>query len=373
MMEFRRRGTQTPYLVMDGKAVERAARTVGAGIPGSEAYYAVKANDTLDVLRILVGLDYGFEVASTAELESVVRMGVPPWKLISSSPVKTDAFIRDAYQLGIRQFVVDCEDEADKVARIIPGVEVCIRLSISNEFSQWPLSGKFGVEADRVVPLALYATRLGLKAVGTTFHVGSQCTHIEAWTGALKQCAAVWNEARANGLSFTVLNMGGGYPVRYREPVPSVPDIEKAAAAAIQELYPKGTRVQLEPGRYIVGEAGLFVSTCVAKAKRDGTDWLFLDLGVYNGLMESIAGIKYRFSVEGGGPVKTWTIAGPTCDGFDVVDRGVELPEPAVGQTVFVHSAGAYTTVYASNFNGFPYPRILLEGDSLESSERRKE
>lgn len=196
--------------------------------------------------------------------------------------------------------------------------------------------------------------------------MGSQCVHAGAWVGALEQCAQVWDAARNAGLEFNILNLGGGYPATYREEIPSVPEIEARIAETLARLYPADLQVQVEPGRYVVGDAGVFVATCVAKARRDGADWLFLDVGVFNGLMESVAGIKYRYTVEDGGPPRTWTIAGPSCDGFDVVDRGVELPEPSVGGTVLVHSAGAYTTVYASNFNGFPIPAVHLSSGKTQ-------
>jgi ornithine decarboxylase len=355
---------RTPYLRFDEERIRANARSVGAGIPSCSAFYAVKANDTEEVLRILAAETIGFEVASVAELERVVRLGVPPWRIITSNPVKTDEFIGVAHQFGLDQFVVDCPDEVDKLARLLPGARVVVRISVSNAHSQWPLSGKFGVDPTEVVPLLQYAAERGLTPAGTTFHVGSQCVHAAAWSDALAECADVWDTAREAGLELEVLNLGGGYPSEYREVVPSVPEIEAVIAAGVAARYPAGVKVQIEPGRFVVGDAGVFVTTCVATARRDGADWLFLDLGVFNGLMESVAGIKYRYSVPGGGgPVKAWTIAGPTCDGFDVVDRGVELPEPAVGQQVLVHTAGAYTTVYASNFNGLPIPMVVWSDD----------
>jgi ornithine decarboxylase len=354
---------RTPYLRFDEERIRANARSVGAGIPGSVGFYAVKANDTEEVLRILAAEEIGFEVASVAELERVVRLGVPPWRIITSNPVKTDEFIQVAHQFGLDQFVVDCPDEVDKLARLLPGARILVRLSVSNAHSEWPLSGKFGVDPAEVVSLLRYAADQGLEPVGTTFHVGSQCVHAAAWTDALEECAAVWDEAREQGIDLTILNLGGGYPSEYRETVPTVPEIEAVISAGLSARYPSGIKVQVEPGRFVVGDAGVFVTTCVATARRDGADWLFLDLGVFNGLMESVAGIKYRFSVPGGGPSKSWTVAGPTCDGFDVVERGVELPEPTVGQQVLVHTAGAYTTVYASNFNGLPIPGVVWSDD----------
>jgi ornithine decarboxylase len=131
----------------------------------------------------------------------------------------------------------------------------------------------------------------------------------------------------------------------------------------IYEKFPGDVEVHIEPGRAVVGDAGIFVATVIGKARRGDENWLYIDVGVFNGLMESVGGIKYSYIVEGNDDAsagKRWTIAGPSCDSFDVIDRNVALPEPDVGNLVLILSSGAYTVSYASEFNGFSIPKTIL-------------
>ena len=119
----------------------------------------------------------------------------------------------------------------------------------------------------------------------------------------------------------------------------------------------------IEPGRAVVGDAGIFVTSVIGKAGRADTNWLHIDVGVFNGLMESVGGIKYTYLVETSRDMqhkKRWTIAGPSCDSFDVIDKDVMLPEPEIGGLVLILSSGAYTISYASEFNGFSIPKTIL-------------
>ncbi len=125
-------------------------------------------------------------------------------------------------------------------------------------------------------------------------------------------------------------------------------------------LFPEDIQVQLEPGRAVVGDAGVFVTSVIGKARRENVNWLYIDVGVFNGLMESIGGIKYKYIVGSRAETQKWTIAGPSCDSFDVIAHEVELPEPMIGDHLLILSSGAYTISYASEFNGFPVPKTIL-------------
>ena len=160
-----------------------------------------------------------------------------------------------------------------------------------------------------------------------------------------------------------MLNIGGGYPIKYRKNVVSIEAIEKNVSALIYERFPEHTDIFIEPGRAVIGDAGILVTSVIGKAKRGDEDWLYLDVGVFNGLMESVGGIKYSYLVESLSQApnkKQWTIAGPSCDSFDVVDKNVTLTEPNIGNIVLILSSGAYTISYASEFNGFSIPRTIL-------------
>jgi len=216
------------------------------------------------------------------------------------------------------------------------------------------------VEAEEAVNLLMEAGKRGLKPYGITFHVGSQCAEPATWIKALERSKEVWNLAESHGLKLRMLNIGGGFPIKYVNPTPSIVEIAKVISDRIEELFPKDTEIVVEPGRALVGEAGILVATVIGKGMRNGQKWLYLDVGVFNGLMESIGGIQYPVAVAKNGLRSRWVLAGPSCDSFDVIPTEVELAEPEIGDKVYIMSAGAYTTAYASNFNGFCIPKTYF-------------
>jgi ornithine decarboxylase len=359
-----RENPRTPVLLLDREKVREKVRLIGSRIGNSRAFYALKANADPEVARLVHGLGMGFEVASEGELALLRDIGVPPEKVISSNPVKSPRFIEEAASYGVSFYAYDSRAEVQKMASLAPGVRVYVRLSVPNEGSDWPLSRKFGVELDEALALLVLAAEKGLNPVGITFHVGSQCLNKFSWNGALYKARALWERAEREGLALGVLNIGGGYPITYTKSVVGVEAIEKTIEQAVRENFPPETEVFIEPGRAVVGDAGVLVASVIGKAGRLGESWVSLDVGVFNGLMESVGGITYSYIVESSGksgqPVRPFVLAGPSCDSFDVVDKEVWLPEPRVGGMVLILSAGAYTVCYASEFNGFSIPRTIL-------------
>ncbi len=349
-----------PYLLIDKEVVKGNISTIGRNIRNSKVFYAVKANPDMEVLRFLNSLGVGFEIASEGELQILADLGVGPERIITSNPIKTLKFLEKAVPYGINYFAFDSISEVDKLLRYAPGCNVYVRLSVPNEGSEWPLSKKFGVELDEAVELLLYAGRKGLNPVGVTFHVGSQCNNVYNWNTAIGKAKELWEISEQNGMKLSVLNIGGGYPIHYTKNVVDVETIEKKIDRVIAKKFSKDVEIFIEPGRSVVGDAGVFVSTVIGKAKRGDENWLYIDVGVFNGLMESIGGIKYVYIVGSRNEPEKWTIAGPSCDSFDVIDREVILPEPEVGNRILILSSGAYTISYASEFNGFSIPKTIL-------------
>jgi ornithine decarboxylase len=353
----------TPFLLIDSEKVREKVALIGRHIKNAKLFYAVKANPDIKVIKFLNKLKTGFEIASEGELELLSSIGVEASRIISSNPVKSLKFLKLAASYGVDRFSFDSPDEVDKLMKYIPGCSVYIRLSVPNEGSEWPLSKKFGVELDNALELLLYAGKRGLKPAGITFHVGSQCTNVYSWNIALDKAKALWDMAGKKGLKLKLLNIGGGYPINYTKNVVGIEAIERNINTLIYERFPEDIDIYMEPGRAVVGDAGIFVSTVIGKAKREDEEWLYIDVGVFNGLMESVGGIKYSYIVESNKQVrsrKLWTMAGPSCDSFDVIDKNVLLPEPEVGNLVLILSSGAYTISYASEFNGFSIPRTIL-------------
>ena len=358
-----RKNIETPFLVMDREKVKEKASLIGQNIRNSKVFYAVKANPDIEVIKLVDKLNMGFEIASEGELKLLSSIGVEPERIISSNPVKTFKFLKMAASYGVSYFAYDSEGEVDKMAKMLPDCNVYVRLSVPNEGSEWPLSKKFGVEIDRAVELLLYAREKGLNPVGVTFHVGSQCTNIYNWNSALDKAKALWDIAEEKGIKLSLLNIGGGYPIKYTKNVVDVDAIEKNVDRLIREKFPQDVKIFIEPGRAVVGDAGIFVTSVIGKTSRGDDNWLHIDVGVFNGLMESVGGIKYSYIVETlrqARHKKKWTVAGPSCDSFDVIDKNVTLPEPETGGLILILSGGAYTISYASEFNGFSIPKTVL-------------
>lgn len=349
-----------PYLLIDREVVREKVSTIGKNIRNARVFYAVKANPDIEVLKFLNNMGVGFEIASEGELQILASIGVGPERIISSNPVKTLKFLEKAVPYGVNRFAYDSVAEVDKLARYAQGSSVYVRLSVPNEGSEWPLSKKFGVELDEAAELLLYARKKGLDPVGITFHVGSQCNNVYNWNSAIEKATELREIAEQNGIKIAMLNIGGGYPIHYTKNVVAIEAIEKRVDKAIAKRFPKDMEIYIEPGRAVVGDAGVFVATVVGKAKRGDENWLYIDVGVFNGLMESIGGIKYNYIVGSRNEPVKWTVAGPSCDSFDVIDRDVTIPEPEVGNRILILSSGAYTISYASEFNGFSIPKTIL-------------
>ena len=358
-----REHVETPFLLIDSETIKEKTSLIGRSIKNAKVFYAVKANPDIEILRFLNKLNLGFEISSEGELEILSSLGVKPERIISSNPIKSLKFLKLASSYGIDYFSFDSSDEIDKLSKFASHCNVYVRLSVPNEGSEWPLSKKFGVELDEATTLLSYAKEKGLNPVGITFHVGSQCTNVYNWHIALDKARVLWDIANKNGIQLTLLNIGGGYPINYTKHVISIETIETHISSLIYEKFPKEIEIHIEPGRAVVGDAGILVSTVIGKACRADEDWLYIDVGVFNGLMESVGGIKYSYIVEScrhRQSKKRWTIAGPSCDSFDVIDKNIDLPEPNIGNLILILSSGAYTVSYASEFNGFSIPKTIL-------------
>jgi ornithine decarboxylase len=353
-------GKQTPLLVMDRGLIRKKFGELRDGFGSARICYALKTNPHWRIVDLLHKLGSDFEISSREELDLLLRRGIPADRIIASNPVKSDDCIRAAFAAGTRLFAVDSHAEIEKLSRLAPGSGVYVRLTVSNAGSRWPLTKKFGVDADEAVDLLCEARAGGLEPHGITFHVGSQNTESRAWMEALEQSRRVWDRAGDHGIELRMLNIGGGFPIKYEENSFSIRDMARTIMEAIDALFPESIDLCLEPGRVLVGEAGTLVGTVIGKASRNGERWLYLDVGVFNGLMESIGGIRYPMTSTRNGGVDKWVLAGPSCDSLDIVQTDVLLPDLEIGDRVYIESAGAYTTAYASRFDGVTIPRVTF-------------
>jgi ornithine decarboxylase len=353
----------TPCLVLDVDRVEDNFRTLQDALPLARIYYAVKANPAPQVLERLVGLSSHFDAASIEEVTFCLDAGATPEKISFGNTIKKVTAIRRAHQAGVTMFAFDSREELEKLALHAPGARVYCRILVENEGADWPLSRKFGTTIDSARELMLEAGVLGLDPYGLSFHVGSQQTTTRAYEIAIGKVAMLFTDLTEAGINLRMMNLGGGFPTRYRDDVPEIDQFGNAIMTAMTEHFGNNLpEMVVEPGRFIVGDAGLVQAEVVLVSRRDRNDpvrWVYLDIGRFGGLAETEGeSIKYRITTRHDGtkmgPV---AIAGPTCDGADIMYERSNYRLPLTltsGDRVELLSTGAYVTTYASTrFNGF--------------------
>jgi ornithine decarboxylase len=349
----------TPCLVMDLDVVERRFAELRAAWPDARICYAVKANPAPEVLRALVGLGAEFDVAGPAEITSCLTEGADPAALSYGNTIKKAADIAFAHASGVRRFTTDSHEDLRAIAANAPGAEVfCRILVLPSSCSATPFGRKFGCDPAMALDILRAAPRLGLRAAGVAFHVGSQQTDPGAWAEGIAVAARISAE-----LGLTEVNLGGGFPVGYRSDVPGPAEFAAAIQDSLRTHFHTMPMVVLEPGRAVVAEAGVLRSEVVLvsrKSDRDAHRWVYLDVGRYGGLAETEGeAIAYRLvTAHDDGPHGPVVLAGPTCDGDDVIYQHSDYRLPLAlraGDHVDFLAAGAYTASYSSiAFNGFP-------------------
>jgi ornithine decarboxylase len=350
-----------PCLVLDLEVVAQNYAALRRAVPAAKVYYAVKANPAAPILRLLADAGSSFDAASLPEIEACLAAGAPASAISFGNTVKKPSAIAAAHAHGVPLFAFDSIEELEKLARFAPGAKVYCRIAVTNEGAEWPLSKKFGTTCRRARELMFAAQDMGMVAHGLSFHVGSQQTGTAAYELAIAQVAMLFTDLKSRGLELKMLNLGGGFPVRYQEDVPETAEFGDAIMAAMFRHFGNDLpEMLIEPGRAMVGNAGLVASEVVLVCRRMAEDerrWVYLDIGRYGGLAETEGeAIRYRITAGHGatGPV---VLAGPSCDGVDVMYEKTPYRLPldlAAGERVLIHDAGAYVTSYASQgFNGF--------------------
>ena len=354
---------ETPCLVVDLDVITEAYDLLRWYLPLARIYYAVKANPAPQIVTMLERKGANFDVASRGEIELCLDNGVAADRLSFGNTIKKEKDIGFAYQAGVRLFAFDSAPELDKLARAAPGARVFCRILVSCDGAEWPLSRKFGCAPEMAVELLRRARDLGLDPYGVSFHVGSQQTDLGQWDGAIGSAARMFSLLAEVDIELRMVNIGGGFPAHYHGDVPAIDLYTRAVMAAITRHFGNHLpEIIIEPGRSLVGDAGIIQSEVVLISEKGGGDgrrWVYLDVGKFNGLAETMdESIKYRITTPGrngvSGPV---ILAGPTCDSADILYERTEYRLPLgleVGDRVEILSTGAYTASYASvGFNGF--------------------
>lgn len=361
---------EQPVLVISRAAVARQYAALTQGLGRARIHYAVKANPAPEILAELTALGSCFDAASKAEIEACLAAGAAPGQISFGNTVKRPADIAFAHSVGITHFSADAGEELEKIAAHAPEAEICLRLLVEADTgADWPLSRKFGCTGEKALQLMGRAKTLGLKLAGLSFHVGSQTRDPQMWASTLDHAAEVWQAAEAAGHSLRLLNIGGGFPASYCDAGLPTEDYAARVMAQVEARFAHVPQIMAEPGRGLVAEAGAIAAEVLLVSRKHDRDlhrWVYLDTGMFSGLAETMdEAIRYRITtgrdLEVKGPC---ILAGPSCDSADVLyeKQPYQLPLGLrAGDRVVIHSAGAYTSTYASvGFNGFPPLDVIV-------------
>ena len=352
-----------PCLVVDLDIVRDNYQAFAKALPDTRVFYAVKANPSPEVLALLAKLGSCFDTASIPEIEMVLAAGATAERISYGNTIKKERDVARAYALGVRLFAVDSKAEVDKIARKAPGSKVFCRFLHDCAGAEWPLSRKFGCDPAMAVEVLEHAHRQGLVAHGVSFHVGSQQRRTQAWDAALKSAAAIFRACAERGINLAMVNLGGGFPTRYLKEVPAVKSYGTAIFRALRKHFGNAIpETIIEPGRGMVGNAGVIEAEVVLVSKKSASDemrWVYLDIGKFGGLAETMdESIRYPIRTpRDGDETGACVIAGPTCDSMDVLYEKDPYMLPVsleIGDKVLIEGTGAYTTTYSAvAFNGF--------------------
>lgn len=361
---LRNRCDDGPCLVVDLDVVRENYLAFAHALPDTRVFYAIKANPAPEVLALLAGLGSCFDAASIPEIEMALAAGATPDRISFGNTIKKERDIASAFALGVRLFAVDCKAEVEKIARAAPGARVFCRVLFDCAGAEWPLSRKFGCDPAMAPDVLEHAHRLGLEAHGVSFHVGSQQRRTQAWDLALKTASAVFRACAERGIVLSMVNLGGGFPTKYVRDVPPVENYGRSIFRALRKHFGNAIpETIIEPGRGMVGNAGVIEAEVVLvskKAEQDKLRWVYLDIGKFGGLAETMdESIRYPIKTpRDGDRLGPCVLAGPTCDSVDVMyeKQPYDLPiSLEIGDKLLIEGTGAYTATYSAvAFNGFP-------------------
>jgi ornithine decarboxylase len=359
-----------PLVYIDLQAVSAQYTAFQRALPGVAVHYAMKCNPGKPLLQHIASLGGHFEIASYNELKKLRSIGVPAADVLYSNPVKSPRDIRLAYRAGLRCFAFQSEDELDKFAALKKDdINVYLRLSTPLGKSTVASEAKFGQPASspedqqHVLRLMQMAQERDLNPYGLAFHVGSQMEDPEAWTESLRNVGSLMELLQQHGMTLTMLDIGGGFPAYHTTGIPSISAFGSAIMRELAKLPYQPQRIVIEPGRALVSNAGALVAEVYGKALRNGQWWLYLSVGAFNGLMEALeSGTELQFPMTDSRDSDdkiSYIVSGPSCDSQDTISMSQQLSaDIQVGDRVIIYTTGAYSTAYASNFNGFETPQV---------------
>jgi diaminopimelate decarboxylase len=377
----------TPFYVYSSATLRRHVRVVKEafeGIPTLLAY-AMKANSNQAVLRLMASEGCGADVVSLGELERALAAGIPPDKIVFSGVAKTVAEMRRGLEAGIKCFNLESEPELERLSmvaadmgrtarvsvRVNPDVDARTHAKISTGKSE----NKFGIPFRRARDVYRRIAELpNVEAVGVDMHIGSQITDLEPFGNAFGLMAELVTALRGDGHGIEHVDVGGGLGIPYHHDQEAPPHPEAYAAVVRDKVGQLGCSLVIEPGRLLVGNAGILV-TRVEYVKRGETDFVIVDAAMNDLIRPTLYEAHHDImpvNHSNLAPI-TGDIVGPVCETGDYLARGRTIPGVAEGDLLAVMSAGAYGAVMASTYNSRPLvPEVLVDGSRWHVIRPRK-
>ncbi|MFZ2456029.1 MAG: type III PLP-dependent enzyme [Candidatus Altiarchaeia archaeon] len=360
----------TPIFVIDHEKIRQNYKEFRENLPAVQAYYAVKANTDPQIIKTMYDMGASFDVASLPEfmivhknIEDMPDKERQDWiwdKIIYANTIKP---IDTLQELNKYKPLVtyDNIEELKKIKEYAPDAGLVLRIRVPNTGSMVELSSKFGADPGEAADLIVEAFNMELNVEGLSFHVGSQCTNFENYVQALQLSANIIHEAETrSGHKITILDIGGGFPVKYNNQVKSFKTLAKRLNTEFKRLFPEGIQIIAEPGRFMVANACTLVSKVVGKAFRDGKPCYYINDGVYHTYSGQVFDhCIYPVRAFKEGEQQISAVFGPTCDAFDTITLSAELPELGINDLVYSENIGAYSIASSTYFNGFPPAKVV--------------
>lgn len=374
----------TPKVLLDLGMIKRKANQWHRLLPRVEPFYAIKCNPYPLLVETLwdqwktLGAG-GFDCASPSEMDVACAVGVDPAEdTIFANPCKQSSAIEHARRAGVRRLVFDNLQELDKIKSIYPSAALLLRVQTDDAQAQCPLSNKFGAATADARVLLARAQELHLNVIGVSFHVGSGTSQKGVFKHALQRARAVFDEAERQGIEFSILDIGGGFPGWDEDGQVSFADHAADINDSLAQLFPEtNLQVIAEPGRFFAASAQALLTTVIAIGGNETERRYYLNDGVYGSFncliydhavvpVPTIMRQGRPLLLEEGEPTYTCTLFGPTCDGFDLLSDSIHLPLLKVGDQLIFKDMGAYTSAASSTFNGFSQAEVLAYESLLE-------
>jgi ornithine decarboxylase len=354
----------TPIILFSENEFTRVYQSMQAYLPRVKHHFALKPLPTKECVQLVSACDGYMDIASIGELE-LVKSADPSMvaRTVYTHPIKKEADIDIAARAGIKTMVAENFTELRKIMKVAPQMQILLRIAFPNEEALCNLSERYGAEEDRFERLYAFAHKIGANVVGCSFHVGSQMQRPDQHVDAIRKCRKIYDWVLHNfGVKFKVLDIGGGFPAKYKKTDMDLELFCIPIRAALDEYFDYDIDIWSEPGRSIAANCHVAVTQVIGKVFKNNRMWYYLDDGVYG----TYAGMMYeeisydlhptQHSYEE--PILS-VFAGPTCDSIDVILKDVMYQPLNVGDYLFSIRIGAYGWASRTQFNLLAESRII--------------